>query len=160
MANNQLILGAGKAAKKFVDVGAEMMKGLASSGLTARGFKKPNIVTENEKYQARVNSLMGKMKTDMGFTSFSPAETSSMRTFLGSERNKYAEAAKALAGMTDTTSSEYMAQVDIMNGVNNSFKNLASQIKSYKKAKWNLLKAWLGEYILAVTTLKILDKIL
>ena len=48
MANNQLILGAGKAAKKFVDVGAEMMKGLASSGLTARGFKKPNIVTENE----------------------------------------------------------------------------------------------------------------
>ncbi len=144
MANNQLILGAGKAAKKFVDVGAEMMKGLASSGLTARGFKKPNIVTENEKYQARVNSLMGKMKTDIDFTSFSPAETSSMRTFLGSERNKYAEAAKALAGMTDTTSSEYMAQVDIMNGVNNSFKNLASQIKSYKKSKVEFVEGMAG----------------
>ena len=144
MANNQLILGAGKAAKKFVDVGAEMMKGLASSGLTVRGFKKPNIVTENEKYQARVNSLMGKMKTGIDFTSFSPAETSSMRTFLGSERNKYAEAAKALAGMTDTTSSEYMAQVDIMNGVNNSFKNLASQIKSYKKSKVEFVEGMVG----------------
>ena len=53
MANNQLILGAGKAAKKFVDVGAEMSKGFSNSGLTARGFKKPNTVTENEKYRAQ-----------------------------------------------------------------------------------------------------------
>ena len=144
MANNQLILGAGKAAKKFVDVGAEMSKGFSNSGLTARGFKKPNTVTENEKYQARVNSLMGKMKTDIDFTSFSPAEISSMRSFLGSERNKYADAAKALAGMTDTTSSDYMGQVDIMNGVNNSFKNLASQIKSYKKSKVEFVEGMVG----------------
>jgi hypothetical protein len=78
---------------------------------------------------------MGKMKTDMDFTSFSPAETASMRTFLVNERQKYADAAKAVANMTDATSPEYMAQVDIMNGVNNSFTNLAGQLKSYKKGK-------------------------
>ena len=33
MANNQLILGAGKAAKKFIDVGAEVGKNLGAAAL-------------------------------------------------------------------------------------------------------------------------------
>ena len=135
MANNQLILGAGKVAKKFVDVGAEVGKGFVAVTQSARGFNRPNTVTKNQEYQNRVNSLMGKMKTDMDFTSFSPEETASMRTFLVNERQKYSEAAKAVANMTDATSPEYMAQVDIMNGVNNSFTNLADQLKAYKKGK-------------------------
>jgi len=135
MANNQLITGAGVAAKKFVDAASEVGKGFLAATQSARGFTRPNTVTENQKYQNRVNTLMGKMKTDIDFTSFSPEETASMRTFLVTERQKYAAAAKALSGMTDTTSSEYMAQVDIMNGVNNSFTNLASQIKAYNKSK-------------------------
>ena len=135
MANNQLITGAGVAAKKFVDAAAEVGKGFAAATQTARGFNRPNTVTKNQEYQNRVNSLMGKMKTDMDFTSFSPEETAAMRTFLVNERQKYADAAKMLAGMTDATSPEYMAQVDIMNGVNNSFTNLADQLKAYKKGK-------------------------
>ena len=135
MANNQLITGAGVAAKKFVDVASEVGKGFLAATQSARGFTRPNIVTENQKYQDRVNTLMGKMKTDIDFTSFSPEETASMRTFLVNERQKYADAAKTLANMTDTTSPEYMAQVDIMNGVNNSFTNLADQLKAYKKGK-------------------------
>jgi hypothetical protein len=135
MANNQLITGAGVAAKKFVDAAAEINKGFSAATQSARGFNRPNTVTKNQEYQNRVNSLMGKMKTDMDFTSFSPAETASMRTFLVNERQKYADAAKAVANMTDATSPEYMAQVDIMNGVNNSFTNLAGQLKSYKKGK-------------------------
>ncbi len=135
MANNQLITGAGVAAKKFVDAAAEVGKGFAAATQTARGFNRPKTVTKNQEYQNRVNSLMGKMKTDIDFTSFSPEETAAMRTFLVNERKKYADAAKMLAGMTDATSPEYMAQVDIMNGVNNSFTNLADQLKAYKKGK-------------------------
>jgi len=135
MANNQLITGAGVAAKKFVDAAAEVGKGFLAGSQSARGFNRPNTVTKNQEYQNRVNSLMGKMKTDMDFTSFSPEETASMRTFLVNERQKYSEAAKAVANMTDATSPEYMAQVDIMNGVNNSFTNLADQLKAYKKGK-------------------------
>jgi len=135
MANNQLITGAGVAAKKFVDAAEEVGKGFLAATQSARGFTRPNTVTKNQEYQNRVNSLMGKMKTDIDFTSFSPEETAAMRTFLVNERQKYADAAKTVANMTDTTSPEYMAQVDIMNGVNNSFTNLADQIKAYKKSK-------------------------
>ena len=135
MANNQLITGAGTAAKKFVDAAAEVGAGFLQATQTARGFTRPKTVTKNQEYQNRVNSLMGKMKTDMDFTSFSPEETAAMRNFLVNERQKYADAAKTLAGMTDATSPEYMAQVDIMNGVNNSFTNLADQLKAYKEGR-------------------------
>lgn len=144
MANNQLITGAGVAAKKFVDAAAEVGKGFSAGSQSARGFNRPNTVTKNQEYQNRVNSLMGKMKTDMDFTSFSPEETAAMRTFLVNERQKYAEAAKAVANMTDATSPEYMAQVDIMNGVNNSFTNLADQLKAYKKGKIEYAEGMLG----------------
>jgi len=144
MANNQLITGAGVAAKKFVDAAAEVGKGFSVVSQSARGFNRPNTVTKNQEYQNRVNSLMGKMKTDMDFTSFSPEETAAMRTFLVNERQKYADAAKAVANMTDATSQEYMAQVDIMNGVNNSFTNLADQLKAYKKGKIEYAEGMLG----------------
>ena len=140
MANNQLILGAGKAAKKFVDVGAEVGKGLGKGFLPGALLGPSKTALKNKEYESKVNTLMGRMKTDMDFTSFSAKETSSMRNFLVEERSKYAMAAKELAGMTDTTSPEYMAQVDVMNGVNNSFTNLAAQIKSYKEGKATFAK--------------------
>jgi len=148
MANNQLILGAGKAAKKFVDVGAEIGKNLgAALGGALSGPSKTAL--KNKEYQGKVSTLMSRMKTDIDFTSFSPAETASMRSFLVGERGKYAAAAKALAGMSDTTSPEYMAQVDIMNGVNNSFTNLAAQLKSYKEGKVEFAKEMLDGTISA-----------
>ena len=153
MANNQLILGAGKAAKKFVDIGAEVSKGLGAAALGGAlsgalgGLSKTAL--KNKEYQGKVNTLMGRMKTDIDFTSFSPGETSSMRSFLVAERGRYADAAKALANMTDTTSPEYMAQVDVMNGVNNSFTNLAAQLKSYKEGKVNFAKDMLDGTISA-----------
>jgi hypothetical protein len=140
MANNQLILGAGKAAKKFVDIGAEVGKGLGKGFLPGALLGPSKTALKNKEYEGRVNTLMGRMKTDMDFTSFSAKETSSMRNFLVGERSKYASAAKELAGMTDTTSPEYMAQVDVMNGVNNSFTNLAAQLKSYKEGKATFAK--------------------
>ena len=78
---------------------------------------------------------MSKMKTDMDFTSFSPEETATMRNFLLQQRSVYAEAAKMAAKFDDTTDPEYMNYVDQMQGVNNSFTNLASQLKSYKQGK-------------------------
>lgn len=140
MANNQLILGAGKAAKKFVDIGAEVGKNLGAAALGGALGGLSKTALKNKEYEGRVNTLMSRMKTDMDFTSFSAKETSSMRNFLVEERNKYARAAKELAGMTDTTSPEYMAKVDVMNGVNNSFTNLAAQLKSYKEGKATFAK--------------------
>ena len=132
MANNALIQGAARTSKKFLDIGGAVGKAFASMSSPGRANSR---VDENKAIQARVNNSMSKMKTDMDFTSFSPEETATMRNFLLQQRSVYAEAAKMAAKFDDTTDPEYMNYVDQMQGVNNSFTNLASQLKSYKQGK-------------------------
>lgn len=132
MANNALIQGAALTSKKFVDIGGAVGKALSSLSVPTGSKSRAD---ENKAIQARVNNYMGKMKTDMDFTSFSPEETATMRNFLLQQRSVYAEAAKMAAKFDDTTDPEYMNYVDQMQGVNNSFTNLASQLKSYKQGK-------------------------
>ena len=131
MANNALIQGAALTGKKFLDVGGAVAAGMAATP----DYKPENRVAENKAIQNRVNSYMGKMKTDMDFTSFSPSETKTMRNFLLSQRTKYTDAAKKAAEFEDTTDPNYMMYVDEMQSVNNSFTNLASQLGAYKKGK-------------------------
>jgi hypothetical protein len=133
MANNALIRGAAEASKKFLDIG-----GAVAAGINATPDYVPsknNRVAENKAIQAKVNNYMSKMKTDMDFTSFNPAETATMRNFLLSQRTIYTDAAKKAAEFDDTTDPDYMLYVDQMQNVNNSFTNLAAQLKSYKKSK-------------------------
>ena len=132
MANKALIQGAARTSKKFLDIGGAVGKAFASMSSPGRAKSR---VDENKAIQARVNNSMSKMKTDMDFTSFSPEETATMRNFLLQQRSVYAEAAKMAAKFDDTTDPEYMNYVDQMQGVNNSFTNLASQLKSYKQGK-------------------------
>ena len=131
MANNALIRGAAFTGKKFLDVGGAVAAGAAATS----AYVPDDRVAENKAIQNRVNSYMGKMKTDMDFTSFSPSETKTMRNFLLSQRTKYTDAAKKAAEFDDTTDPNYMMYVDEMQNVNNSFTNLASQLKSYKQGK-------------------------
>jgi hypothetical protein len=133
MANNALIRGAAEASKKFLDIG-----GAVAAGINATPDYVPsknNRVAENKAIQAKFNNYMSKMKTDMDFTSFNPAETATMRNFLLSQRTIYTDAAKKAAEFDDTTDPDYMLYVDQMQNVNNSFTNLAAQLKSYKKSK-------------------------
>jgi hypothetical protein len=106
-----------------------------SSNPQRTGNSIPKTVRDNDRYQEIVNQHMNKMKTDIDLTSFSNAENKSIRNFLLAERSKYAEAAKQIAKIEDRTSDEYMSLQDTMNGVNNSFVNLSSQLQSYKKSK-------------------------
>ena len=137
MANNALIQGAALTGKKFLDVGGAVAAGMAATP----DYKPENRVAENKAIQNRVNSYMGKMKTDMDFTSFSPSETKTMRNFLLGQRTKYTDAAKKAAEFEDTTDPDYMMYVDEMQSVNNSFTNLASQLGSYKKGKLGYAQA-------------------
>lgn len=136
MANNQLIQGASKVNRNFLDVGKAVGEGLAMSQGGAGGQRYVNPrVAENKAIQSRVNKYMDRMKTDQDFTGFSDAETSSMRSFLMDKRMEYAAAAKIAASSQDNTSEEYLEAIDIMQRVNNSFTNLASSLESYKKGK-------------------------
>ena len=141
MANNQLIQGAKLTGKKFLDVGAAVGEGLMSAGGFGN-YTNPRVA-RNKAIQSRVNTYMGKMKTDMDFTSFSPSETSTMRSYLVGQRDKYAEAARGAASFSDTSDPGYSEYVDIMNGVNNSFTNLAKQLESYKTGKVTYAKGQL-----------------
>lgn len=133
MANKQLIQGAALTNKKFVDVGDAVGKGFSGYQRTKK-YVNPRVA-KNKAIQSRVNSYMGKMKTDQDFTGFSPGETASMRDFLVQKRGQYADAAKSAASFKDTTDPRYMEAVDIMQGVNNSFTNLAKSLESYKVNK-------------------------
>jgi len=135
MANNALIQGAAQTSKKFLDVGGAIGAGIAAGDSTVLATQTPPRTKANESIQQKVNGYMAKMKTDMDFTSFTPAETKSMREFLLAERSKYVDAAKTAAQFKDATSPAYLEAVDVMQGVNNSFTNLASQLGSYKKGK-------------------------
>ena len=138
MANNALIQGAKETGRKFLDVGKAVAQGLATSSSASGSAPTPRVdsrIAKNKAIQTKVNRYMGNLKTDMDFTSFSPEETKTMRNFLMSQRSEYANAAKEAAKFDDTTSPEYMEYVDIMQGVNNSFKNMASQLGAYKKGK-------------------------
>ena len=138
MANNALIQGAAQTGRKFLDVGKAAAQGFATSSAASGSNPAPQVdsrIAKNKAIQNKVNRYMGNLKTDMDFTSFSPAETRTMRNFLMSQRSEYANAAKEAAKFDDTTSPEYMEYVDIMQGVNNSFKNMASQLGAYKKGK-------------------------
>ena len=138
MANNALIQGAKETGKQFLDVGKAVAQGFATSSAASGSSPAPQVdsrIAKNKAIQNKVNRYMGNLKTDMDFTSFSPEETKTMRNFLMTQRSEYANAAKEAAKFDDTTSSEYMEYVDIMQGVNNSFKNMASQLGAYKKGK-------------------------
>ena len=138
MANNALIQGAKETGKKFLDVGKAVAQGFAASSIASGSGPAPQVdsrIAKNKAIQSKVNGYMGNLKTDMDFTSFSPDETRTMRNFLMTQRSEYANAAKEAAKFDDTTSPEYMEYVDIMQGVNNSFKNMASQLGAYKKGK-------------------------
>ena len=138
MGNNTLIKGAATSSKNFVDVSQAFEQGVQefrSSNPQRTGNSIPKTVRDNDRYQEIVNQHMNKMKTDIDLTSFSNAENKSIRNFLLAERSRYAEAAKEIAKIEDRTSDEYMSLQDTMNGVNNSFVNLSSQLQSYKKSK-------------------------
>jgi hypothetical protein len=138
MGNNTLIKGAATSSKNFVDVSQAFEQGVQefrSSNPQRTGNSIPKTVRDNDRYQEIVNQHMNKMKTDIDLTSFSNAENKSIRNFLLAERSRYAEAAKQIAKIEDRTSDEYMSLQDTMNGVNNSFVNLSSQLQSYKKSK-------------------------
>lgn len=139
MANNQLIQGAKRIgdSKSFLDIGAAVGEGFKgySDNSQNTASKKQKQIDENQNITNKVNTFMSKMKSDVDFTGFSPAETASMRNFLVAERSRYAEAANAISKLEDASSPEYMQYVDIMQSVNNSFTNLAEQIVGYKKSK-------------------------
>jgi len=117
--------------RPVVKLAAENGNNLYRSAQTANFERKSKIQAVN----SSISTSMGKMKSDVDLTAYSPEEQKNIRVFLTSQRSKYANAANALAQIEDTSSPQYQHYVDIMNGVNNSFGNLKNQLDAYKSDK-------------------------
>ena len=117
--------------RPVVKLAAENGNNLYRSAQIANFERKSKIQAVN----TSISTSMGKMKSDVDLTAYSPEEQKNIRVFLTSQRSKYANAANALAQIEDTSSPQYQHYVDVMNGVNNSFSNLKNQLDAYKTDK-------------------------
>lgn len=120
----------------FVDYAKQTGGADYSAGSTATvAANKKAYKNKVAEINAKVNTEMGKMKSDIDLTGFSTQEQKGIRSFLMAERNRYAQAANEIARIGDASSPEYQHWADIMNEVNNSFVNLKTQLDSYKENK-------------------------
>lgn len=117
--------------RPVVKLAAENGNNLYRSAQIANFERKNKIQAVNNS----ISTSMGKMKSDVDLTAYSPEEQKNIRVFLTSQRSKYANAANALAQIEDTSSPQYQHYVDVMSGVNNSFSNLKNQLDAYKTDK-------------------------
>ena len=138
MADKELLRTYGElaATKGFVDYGSNISQGEASE-IAAR--KASNAAAERETKNAAIksgiNENMAKMNDNVDLTAYTSEEQKGIRNYVTAERSRYAFAANEISKISDTTSPEYRHYADIMNEVNNGFKNLKTQLDGYKSDK-------------------------
>ena len=82
-----------------------------------------------------VSDYMGRLKTDIDFTSMAPAMETEVRGFLTNRKNEYAELANQVAKLKDPSSKEYQTAVDRMNDIQREFQILSKELATYNQQK-------------------------
>ena len=142
MADKELLRTYGElaATKGFVDYGSRVSQGEA---LDIAARKASNAAAKRESKNAAIksgiNESMAKMNDNVDLTAYTSEEQKGIRNYITGERSRYAFAANEISKISDTTSPEYRHYADIMNGVNNGFKNLKTQLDGYKSDKVEFL---------------------
>ena len=137
MIDTQLIQGekAMRSAGSFVDIAGSFGKGFDSvkksdgAGLAKREAAQKNIDNKISRY-------MGAMDSNIDVTKLTDADRSVVAKSLVEQKDIYSAAA-SLAATLKPGSKEHTAQVDIMNGVNNYFGNLKTNLDSFELGKAN-----------------------
>lgn len=143
MADKELLRTYGElaATKGFVDYGSNISQGRA---LSTAARQASNAAAERESKNAaiksNINANMAKMDDNVDLTAYTAEEQKGIRNFITAERSRYAFAANEISKITDTTSPEYRYYADMMNEVNNGFKNLKTQLDGYKSDKVEFVK--------------------
>lgn len=127
--------------KGYVDYSAGIDSGAALAN-TAR-----SLAVQSQKREARnkavkdnINNMMSQMSDNVDLTAYTPEEQSGIRDFITSERSRYAYAANEISKIEDASSPEYRHYADIMNEVNNGFRNLKTQLDAYKQDKVSFIE--------------------
>ena len=111
----------------------------------AEGFANTKLIMQQAKAKknainTKVASYIDALDTNVDITELTPSQQQSITNFLVKQRSEYANAASQLARIEDPTNPQYMELSSKINGISQSFKNLANQMNSYKEDKAGYLK--------------------
>ena len=135
MIDTQLIQGekAMRSAGGFVDVAGAFSKGFnAVKKSNGAGLAKREAVQKN--IDNKVSRYMGAMDSNIDVTNLTDADRKVVANSLVEQKDIYSAAA-SLAATLKPGSKEHTVQVDIMNGVNNYFGNLKTNLDSFELGK-------------------------
>jgi hypothetical protein len=129
MADKGLIAASASLAKSQipVDLAGEFMK---TFGEATKKFE-----ADRQAIISTVSDYMGRLKTDIDFTSMAPAMETEVRGFLTNRKNEYAELANQVAKLKDPSSKEYQTAVDRMNDIQREFQILSKELATYNQQK-------------------------
>ena len=124
-----------QARSKFFDRGAAIVDPAINKMKEAKAAREAN----NKAIQQRANGLMSGFKNNIDLTKLKPEDEALVKGKVMEFQKQFAEAANIAAGIEDKTSTEYQAQVDIMNGISANMRNLKSNLDNLSGFKADYL---------------------
>lgn len=133
MANINLIRGAATAAPKYLDAGQAIGTNMQSTSAGISPSTLANLASMKNTDAAVKNYIDG-LNTEMDLVDFSEPEKNSIKSYLFSQKQRYAQLATELT-QTDAMSPYYLELKNEMDGIKQSFVNLKSQTDKFKERK-------------------------
>jgi len=133
MANINLIRGAATAAPKYLDAGKAIGAGINQ---TMPGISPSTLanLASMKNTDAAVKNYIDGLNTEMDLVDFSESEKNSIKSYLFSQKQRYAQLATELT-QTDAMSPYYLELKNEMDGIKQSFVNLKGQTDKFKERK-------------------------
>ena len=133
MANINLIRGAATAAPKYLDAGKAIGTGINQ---TMPGISPSTLanLASMKNTDAAVKNYIDGLNTEMDLVDFSESEKNSIKSYLFSQKQRYAQLATELT-QTDAMSPYYLELKNEMDGIKQSFVNLKGQTDKFKERK-------------------------
>jgi hypothetical protein len=116
-----------------------LQKGIAE-GSQARALANAQEASEKSAISNKVASYINSLN-EPDLTNLTPEQNSAVTNYLVEQRNEYANIAKEISKIDAADNpTEYASLRDKLNGITNSFSNLATQLNAYKQDKLSYLK--------------------
>jgi len=133
MANINLIRGAAIAAPKYLDAGQAIGAGIKQ---TMSGISPSTLanLASMKNTDAAVKNYIDGLNTEMDLVDFSESEKNSIKSYLFSQKQRYAQLATELT-QTDAMSPYYLELKNEMDSIRQSFVNLKDQTDKFKERK-------------------------
>ena len=138
--NQGLVKGAALVGRSKQSNWAEAMQQGLNSSLQAAAINRSKQIAKKQKINSTVAGYIDSLNSEIDLTQLTGEQQGAITNFLVENKNTYARAASEIAKIDDATDPRYMELREQMNGVQNSFKNLAGQVNAFKEDKVSYLK--------------------